>query len=69
MMADQDALSQAEKLKEEGNQHYRSSRFEEALDCYSEAIRLAPEGSHVYYSNRCVHYPKRPRGRPWWGGT
>jgi tetratricopeptide (TPR) repeat protein len=30
-------------------------RYEEALACYDEAIRLEPDGSHVYYSNRYVN--------------
>ena len=44
----------AEKMKAKGNQHMAQREYELALDAYSKAIELSPNGAqtHVYYSNR-----------------
>ncbi|KAL7464937.1 hypothetical protein ACHAXS_005269, partial [Conticribra weissflogii] len=36
----------------------QQKRFEDALDCYSAALELAPDGpnSHVYHSNRAAAF-------------
>jgi len=47
-----------EQLNSEGNRLMQQKRFEHALDCYSAALELAPDGpnSHVYYSNRAAAF-------------
>ena len=45
--------SKWEQLKEEGNVHYKNSRWTEAMDCYSKAIRINPKVA-ILYSNRAL---------------
>jgi DnaJ family protein C protein 7 len=45
----------AEKLKNEGNTHYASKRYGEAIDLYTRAIELAPKNA-TYYGNRAAAY-------------
>ena len=42
-----------EQLKEEGNIHYKNSRWTEAFNCYTKAIKISPKGA-VLYSNRAL---------------
>lgn len=47
---------EAEKYKVQGNSAMASRSYAQALDAYSQAIQLSPNGpqSHVYYSNRAA---------------
>ena len=47
---------EAEKLKLKGNSHMANRDYEAALQNYSAAVKLSPDGpkSHVYYSNRAA---------------
>mmetsp|Transcript_9599 Transcript_9599/g.28658 ORF Transcript_9599/g.28658 Transcript_9599/m.28658 type:complete len:742 (+) Transcript_9599:252-2477(+) len=50
------AQAEAEKLKSKGNSHMQKKHYDEALECYTQALRLSPSGplSHVYFSNRAA---------------
>ncbi|XP_062568112.1 small glutamine-rich tetratricopeptide repeat-containing protein beta-like [Saccostrea cucullata] len=48
---------QAEKLKNEGNNFMKEEKFSDALECYSQAIKLDNKNS-VYYCNRAAAYSK-----------
>jgi len=52
-----EAKSQAEKLKNEGNNLMKSEQFTEALQCYSKAIELDGRNA-VYYCNRAAAHSK-----------
>lgn len=41
--------------KEKGNQLYHMQNYQQAIELYTEAIKLCPESS-VYYGNRCACY-------------
>lgn len=45
----------AEDLKKNGNELYKQQKYREALEMYSEAIRLLPSCA-AYYSNRSATY-------------
>ena len=47
---------EAEKFKVKGNQFMAQREYQMALDAYSQAIKMCPNGSqsHVYYSNRAA---------------
>ncbi|KAL3759543.1 hypothetical protein ACHAWU_000842 [Discostella pseudostelligera] len=49
---------EAERLNSAGNALMQQKKFQEALDTYTSAIKLAPAGpkSHVYFSNRSAAY-------------
>ncbi|XP_022088916.1 protein unc-45 homolog B-like [Acanthaster planci] len=54
-------VQEAQKWKEEGNNHYKLERFEEAVEAYSKAIGACPKGQSdraVYYKNRSACYLK-----------
>eukprot|EP01101_Sappina_pedata_P006941 TRINITY_DN3569_c0_g1_i1.p1 TRINITY_DN3569_c0_g1~~TRINITY_DN3569_c0_g1_i1.p1 ORF type:complete len:280 (+),score=108.38 TRINITY_DN3569_c0_g1_i1:49-840(+) len=48
------ASSAAQKVKEDGNAHYKDGRYDQAISCYTRAIELAQSDSEkaAYYSNR-----------------
>jgi len=50
------AQKEADSFKIEGNNFMSRKMYQEAVDCYSSAINLCPNGlsSHVYYSNRAA---------------
>lgn len=52
-----EAKSQAEKLKNEGNNLMKSEQFTEALQCYSKAVELDGRNA-VYYCNRAAAHSK-----------
>lgn len=51
--------AKADKLKNEGNDLMKDGKFIEAIDKYSEAIRL--HGSPIFYCNRAAAYSKMER--------
>lgn len=49
------SVAEAVKLKDEGNEHFKAHRFDEAIACYTKAIEVDPKNA-VFYSNRAqVH--------------
>lgn len=47
---------EAERLKGIGNNHMQNKEYQEAVDAYTDALKLSPRGpqAHVYYSNRAA---------------
>lgn len=50
-------MSQAEELKNKGNEAFKKGAYNEALDFYSDAIKADPT-NYLYYSNRSAAYQK-----------
>eukprot|EP01060_Flectonema_neradi_P024447 TRINITY_DN332_c1_g1_i2.p1 TRINITY_DN332_c1_g1~~TRINITY_DN332_c1_g1_i2.p1 ORF type:complete len:548 (+),score=160.11 TRINITY_DN332_c1_g1_i2:154-1797(+) len=46
-----------EKARLEGNEFFKTQKFKDAIDCYSEAIKRNPK-AHAVYSNRAAAYIK-----------
>lgn len=46
-----------EELKLKGNGHFQDERYQEAAECYTEALKLRPQ-CHLLYSNRSAAYNK-----------
>ena len=46
-----------EELKSKGNGHFKEERYQEAIECYTEALKLKPQ-CHLLYSNRSAAYNK-----------
>jgi len=46
----------ADKLKNEGNTYMSRKEYNQAVECYTSALRLSPNGpnSHIFYSNRAA---------------
>jgi tetratricopeptide (TPR) repeat protein len=41
--------------KGQGNEHFKAQRYEEAIECYTQALELSPKGhpnTAIYYANR-----------------
>ena len=53
-----EANNAANALKDKGNAQLKSKNYKEAIKCYTEALKLCPNGdsSHIYYSNRAAAY-------------
>jgi len=51
-----ESQEEAERLKSKGNAHMQKKEYEDALECYTQALRICPNGpqSHVYFSNRAA---------------
>jgi len=49
-------LTDAQKAKEEGNFHYKESRYDKAIECYTKAISLTtdPKEKAVFLNNRAA---------------
>lgn len=49
-------IQEAEKFKSMGNTHMQEKQFQEAANCYTQALKISPAGlhSHVYFSNRAA---------------
>ena len=50
-----DIEKSAEDWKKDGNKAFTAKKYEEAVRCYSESIKLNPN-DHSYYSNRATSY-------------
>ena len=46
-----------EELKLKGNGHFKEEKYQEAVECYTEALKLKPQ-CHLLYSNRSAAYNK-----------
>lgn len=44
-----------DKLKEEGNNSIKEKRYQDAVECYSAALKLKPR-EHTVFSNRSLAY-------------
>ncbi len=54
-------LTKALESKEEGNEYFKNGRYVEAIECYSQALKLCPEGSAdaaIFLKNRAACYLK-----------
>lgn len=47
--------TEANRLKQEGNQAYKNKEYQRAINCYTKAIHLHPNDSN-FYSNRALSY-------------
>eukprot|EP01130_Rhizamoeba_saxonica_P010085 TRINITY_DN412_c0_g1_i3.p1 TRINITY_DN412_c0_g1~~TRINITY_DN412_c0_g1_i3.p1 ORF type:complete len:306 (-),score=97.50 TRINITY_DN412_c0_g1_i3:341-1258(-) len=45
--------AKADEIKAQGNQHIQNQEYEQALKCYTTAIKLNPQ-NHIYYGNRAA---------------
>jgi len=54
-------LTPAQQAKEEGNVHYKESRYDDAIESYTKAINLAKDENEkaVYYSNRAACFAQK----------
>ena len=55
-------MSDATKLKEEGNALFEVGQYDAALACYTKALELNPEGgpeTGIYHKNRAAVYLKQ----------
>ncbi|XP_035826053.1 small glutamine-rich tetratricopeptide repeat-containing protein alpha [Aplysia californica] len=55
--ASPDQKEEAERLKNKGNEFMKSEKYSDALESYSQAIRLDPRNA-VYFCNRAAAYSK-----------
>ena len=46
-----------EELKLKGNEYFKEEKYQEAVECYTEALKLKPQ-CHLLYSNRSAAYNK-----------
>jgi len=55
-VSEANSQAEAESLKARGNAHMQKKEYDDALDCYTQALWLSPSGpsSHVYFSNRAA---------------
>lgn len=55
-VAEAEARAEAESFKSKGNAQMQKKKYDAALECYTQALRLSPSGpqSHVYFSNRAA---------------
>jgi len=54
-ISEQERNEKAEEYKMEGNQKLAAKQFAEAVECYSNAIKMNPSNS-IYYANRAAAY-------------
>lgn len=55
-VAEAEARAEAESFKSKGNAEMQKKKYDAAMECYTQALRLSPSGpqSHVYFSNRAA---------------
>jgi len=53
VMPTEEEIAQAEQWKDKGNNFFKERKYDEAIQCYSEAIKLNKKNA-VYYSNRAA---------------
>jgi tetratricopeptide (TPR) repeat protein len=53
-------MEEARVLKEQGNAHFKLEEWQQAIDCYSQALKLFADSSdaNVFYKNRAACYLK-----------
>ncbi|XP_066268624.1 protein unc-45 homolog B-like [Branchiostoma lanceolatum] len=54
-------MTEAELSKEQGNQHFKAGEYEEAISCYTQALKLSEKGDKgkaVFYKNRAACHLK-----------
>eukprot|EP01102_Stenamoeba_stenopodia_P015776 TRINITY_DN5429_c0_g1_i1.p1 TRINITY_DN5429_c0_g1~~TRINITY_DN5429_c0_g1_i1.p1 ORF type:complete len:268 (+),score=76.49 TRINITY_DN5429_c0_g1_i1:233-1036(+) len=56
--ADGSVMSPSQKLKDEGNAHFKAARYEVAIEYYTKALGCAPDGEEksVLFTNRATCY-------------
>lgn len=59
----QSPLDQAQAAKNRGNKYFKASRFEQAIQCYTEAISMCPAEQKgdlsTFYQNRAAAYEQQ----------
>lgn len=51
-----DHIHESESFKEEGNKHFRTGNFDEAIKCYTKALSVSATNpnNYIYYTNRAT---------------
>ncbi|XP_033096200.1 protein unc-45 homolog B-like isoform X2 [Anneissia japonica] len=60
-MAKENGVSDTERIKQKGNDFFKAGKYDDALACYTEALKLSPSGSKeraVFFKNRSACHLK-----------